>query len=429
MILLMNILRDISGMMVASPMFFVLLALGIVLYRKNKKVMCMQNIICGGSVNSTIELTLSQIILGIIGGCIASLMLGAMGVVFKNTYTIILLFFASIMLFKIKPRLICFSYSGAIVGIVSIIIKILNNFQMNFEMQNYFIVDIVELMTFVGVMHVIEGILVMIDGDRGAIPIFAEKNGEVFGGYSLRRYWIIPVIIITLLSTGNSRLTSEIIYDIPQWWSNMPYLGRLLLGSGIGLMLMNFVGVVGYSSVTFTKTKRQKAISSGIFILLFGIILIIVAQLARYGLFQELIVVIFAPVAHELMLNIQSIEEVRKEPKFRSNKSGLIILEIAENSVLKEMGVKIGNKIISINNQIVDSEQEIYKVLKENLYNAVIDISDSSGNIKQIKFRHKKNSRLGVVLVPKSVKKEDVIEVQPDSFNNILEEIRKKQSK
>ena len=209
----------------------------------------------------------------------------------------------------------------------------------------------------------------------------------------------------------------------------MPYLGRLLLGSGIGLMLMNFVGVVGYSSVTFTKTKRQKAISSGIFILLFGIILIIVAQLARYGLFQELIVVIFAPVAHELMLNIQSIEEVRKEPKFRSNKSGLIILEIAENSVLKEMGVKIGNKIISINNQIVDSEQEIYKVLKENLYNAVIDISDSSGNIKQIKFRHKKNSRLGVVLVPKSVKKEDVIEVQPDSFNNILEEIRKKQSK
>ena len=34
-------------------------------------------------------------------------------------------------------------------------------------------------MTFVGVIYIIEGILIIVDGNRGAIPVFTSKEGKI----------------------------------------------------------------------------------------------------------------------------------------------------------------------------------------------------------------------------------------------------------
>lgn len=79
-------LRSVSGAIVTPPLVFLLILLIMILHSKNKKVVTMQKIILGGSVNSSIELTLSQLVLGIIGGIIGSIILTSLGVVFSEKF-------------------------------------------------------------------------------------------------------------------------------------------------------------------------------------------------------------------------------------------------------------------------------------------------------------------------------------------------------
>jgi hypothetical protein len=422
-------LRNVSGAIVTPPLAFLLIILMIVLYLKNKKIVAMQKLILGGSVNSSIELTLSQLVFGILGGSIGSLIISSLGIVFSENSGIMFLFFTSILLAFIRPRLICFSYSGAILGAISILIQLINKFNSQYLNNLTLDVDILGLITFIGIFHIIEGILVMIDGDRGAIPVFTNRGGKILGGYALKRYWVLPVAIMIAVASNNSMsyLTESI--QSPSWWPLLKSSTNLTLLASSIIAIFPFYTMLGYSSITFTRSKREKAMSSGLCILIYGIILILAAQVSRFGLIGEVLGIVFMPVAHEFMLRYQVKNESKRIPKFVSDEEGLMILEISSDSKVKEFGVCIQNKLISINGINVNSEAEAYSILKENLYNAHLRIKDSKDIIHDIKFRHNKNSRLGILLVPRNVKKEDVVPVNDKSFNNVLNNLKDSKDK
>lgn len=429
MSLLIYTLRNVAGAIVTPPLAFLLVTLIVILHLKNRKTVAMQKLILGGSVNSTIELTLSQLVLGIAGGSIGSLILSSLGIVFTENSGIMFLFFISILLAFIKPRLICFSYSGAILGIISILIRLANKFDSQYLNNTVLDVDILYLITFIGVFHIVEGVLVMIDGDRGAIPVFTNKDGKILGGYALKRYWVLPVAIMIAVTMDNSTVdyATEFIQS-PNWWPLIQSSSGLTLLTSSIISIFPFYTMLGYSSVTFTRTKRGKAMSSGLHILIYGVILIIVAQASKFGILGEILAVIFMPLAHEFMLKLQVRSELKRVPKFVSDEEGLVILEISSESKVREFGIKIQNKLLSINNININSESEAYSILKESLYNAILKIKDSKGIIHDIEFKHNRNSRLGILLVPRSVNKEDVMPVN-NSFKGILRNIKNSQDK
>ncbi|OOM79799.1 hypothetical protein CLPUN_14800 [Clostridium puniceum] len=418
-------LRNVAGAIIAPPLVFILIALTVILYLKNKKIVTMQKLILGGSVNSSIELTLSQLVLGILGGAIGSLILTSLGVVFSLNSGISYLFIISIFLMFVKPRLICFSYSGAILGAVSIFIKLASQFAPTVVSNQILDIDVLYLMIFVGVFHIIEGILVMIDGDRGAVPIFTNKEGKILGGYALKRYWLLPIAIMIAVAINNSSMNYMTEYiENPNWWPLIKSPSGLGLMASSVISIFPFYAFLGYSSITFTRSKRQKAVSSGIHILIYGIVLTFVAQIARFGIWGEIVVVGFAPFAHELMLKLQTKSEQKREPKFVSDEEGLIILEISPNSQAKEFGVNVESKLLSINNKNINSEAEAYSIIKENLNNAVLKIKDSRGIIKDIQFRHNRNTRLGMLLVPRSVDKGEIVSIEDNSFKSVFDTIK-----
>ena len=418
-------LRNVAGAIIAPPLVFILIALAVILYLKNKKIVTMQKLILGGSVNSSIELTLSQLVLGILGGAIGSLILTTLGVVFSLNSGISYLFIISIFLMIIKPRLICFSYSGAILGIISILIKFVSEIAPTVVSNQILNVDVLNLMVFVGVFHIIEGILVMIDGDRGSVPIFTNRDGKILGGYALKRYWVLPIAIMMAVAMNNSSANFVTEYiENPNWWPLIKSPSGLSLIATSVLSIFPFYAVLGYSSITFTRSKREKALSSGIHILIYGIVLTCVAQIAQFGILGEIVVVLFAPFAHELMLKLQTKGEEKREPKFVSDEEGLIILEISPNSQVKEFGVNIESKLLSINNKNISSESEAYSIIKENLNNAVLKIKDSRGIIKDIEYRHNRNTRLGMLLVPRSVDKEEIVPIEDKSFKSVFDTIK-----
>ena len=213
----------------------------------------------------------------------------------------------------------------------------------------------------------------MIDGDRGAVPVFTNRDGKILGGYALKRYWVLPIAIMIAVTMNDSSLNyiTEYIQN-PDWWPLIKSPSGLSLIASSVISIFPFYAILGYSSITFTRSKREKAISSGCHILIYGIILTIVAQIARFGILGEILVVVFAPFAHEFMLKLQIKSEEKRKPKFVSDEEGLVILEISTDSQVKEFGIDVENKILSINNKNINSEAEAYSIIKENLYNAVL---------------------------------------------------------
>jgi len=421
--LVMYTLRSVAYVIVEPSLMIILLVLGILFYLKNRKLVLMQKMIIGESINSPLELTLSQIVLGIFAGILASLMLNYLGVIFSENSGIEFLFMISMLLMFIRPRLVCFSYSGAILGIVSIIFAYFNIKTSNGNLL--FSLDITMLMTFVGIVHIVEAILVMIDGSRGSIPVFSNRKGNIIGGYALSRYWVLPIAIFIAYSVASqgSGVGTESIAT-PDWWPVLKHDNTMAMLSSMILSLFPLFGVLGYSSVTFTMKKKEKALSSGIFIFIYGIVLILVAQLAQAGVIGEIIVILFAPLAHEAMLFIQRKIEEKRSPLFSSGEDGLAILEVVPYSKAYEIGLRPGDKIVSVNDKLINTEEDIYIIVKESLNNINMKIKDRKGSIKEVSLKQDNNKRLGVVLVPRVVDIEKVVSFENENFSEVLKDVK-----
>ncbi|MFU0824120.1 PDZ domain-containing protein [Clostridium sp.] len=425
MSILLNSLRAVAYAIVTSPYVFILIIFAIIFYRQNRRIVMMQKMIIGDKLNSSFELTISQIVFGILAGVIGSIMLSYLGVSFNENTSIELVFLTSIFLVLINPRLICFSYSASILGFISILLQILREmYNVDVKSLGFLNIDVVALMTLIAVLHFVEGILVILDGSKGAIPIFTKKSNKIVGGFALKRYWTLPVAIALIVNSSMYSLDN--IIPIREWNTLLNPSTPFSIVKNAAILLMPFYGVIGYSSITFTKTKNEKALSSGIMIMIYSVILFMFARLAILNIFFKLFVVIFAPTAHEAMLYIQRYREVNAEPKYVSDERGMMVLEVAPNSPAFEMGIKSGDLLIEVNHKKISKEDDIVKTIKEASNMALFKIKRAAGNLEEIRYKNIDNSKkLGIVFVPVSVPDETVVvRLDGSKFQEVLEKLK-----
>lgn len=419
--LAIHTLRSVAYAIVGPSYAFVLIIIGVMFYLQNKKTSFVQKMIIGESFSSSLELTLSQLVLGIFAGAIGSIVLTYLGVIFDENSGIEILFMISLLLMFYKPRFFCFAYSSSVLGLVSIG---LNSAYRSLGNQALINVNIVSLVTFVGVLHFMEGLLIIADGAKGAIPVFTNKDGRILGGFAFKRYWAIPVSVI-LIVTGAADAATEQVAN-PSWWpliQNPSYIKAIATAV---ITLMPFYGVLGYSSVTFTKSKKEKIYNSGILTAIYGLLIIAVAQLGKLGVAGQLVAVIIMPLTHELMIRVQNKLEEKDNPLYISGDDGIAILEVAPNSPAFQAGIKSGDKIIEINEEKVFSELDAYNRIRESYLDMKVKIKDRKGHIINHSLRANQDKRIGVVLVPKMVKTEDMINLDKKGFNEILDKLKNK---
>ena len=165
-------LRTVAKAIIEPTYLLMLIVFGIIFYLKNKKTAIIQQMTIGEVIDTPLELTLSQIVIGILAGTIGSVILAILGISFGNNSGIEFIFITSIVLLSIRPKLVCFAYSGALLGAVSMILNIILN---SIGMKSYINVNILSLTSFIAVLHIMEGIIVMVDGSRGSIPVFSNR--------------------------------------------------------------------------------------------------------------------------------------------------------------------------------------------------------------------------------------------------------------
>lgn len=416
--LIIQTLKSLSLVIVDPTLALILVVLALVFYLRNRKISIMQKMIAGESINSPLELTASQICFGLIGGILGSIILTTLGVVFSKTSGIQFIFIVSLLLMVVKPRFICFSYSGAVLGFLSLIVTYL------YPEKGWLNIDIVSLMVLVGVLHIIEGLLVTFDGSRGSIPVFTKKDGKILGGYAMRRYWVLPIAIFIALENIDSSSNLIAGVNTPSFW---PLISNstVLLG-GAALMSIPFMGMLSYSTVTFTRSRKEKVRSSGIMISLYGVCLSLISGLANFGLAGKIIVLILAPLLHELMLNYSKRLEEKREPIFYSEEGRIKVLEVVPDTIAYEAGIKVGDDIIKVNDTYINSEKDVYVLSRREVGSSKLLIRRKDKTF-DVELKFKKDKRLGLVLVPILVKDEAKIDVESKSFKDLLCKIKEKQ--
>ncbi|WP_298842364.1 PDZ domain-containing protein [Clostridium sp.] len=406
---------------------FILIMIALIFYNKNKKIAAMQKMIMGESIDSPFELTISQIVIGIFAGVAASLIFTFTGLVFDENSKIYLLFMVSLFFMAVKPRYICFSYSGAVLGIASLLFKYASNI-LNMPQLDIINIDVLTLMTLVGILHVIEGSLVMIDGSRGAIPVFTNRDNKIIGGFALKRYWALPVALLILLSATSSNLVAGQNVMIPEWTHLIKgdILDRIVKNSVIASIAL--YGVIGYSSITFTKSKRAKTLTSGALIMAYGLLLTAVAQLAVLGTVYQFFVLIFAAVVHEGMLRLEKHMEFTNRPKFSSSDEGIMVLAVAPRSPAFQMGIESGDLIVELNGKAIEAEEEIFNIIKGNFSSLSLKIKKPFGDLKNVKYSNMdENRRLGIVIVPREIPENTAIVNMHDvTFKEVIDKIKDK---
>ena len=419
--LIIHSLKSIA-VAIIEPMHLVMLVVfGIIFYLKNVKIVSIQKMTLGEGLNTPLELTLSQIVLGILAGAIGSIVLSVLGVTFSENSGIEFIFMISILSLFYKKKYISYAYSSAILGVIGISLNIISS---SIGMKLFLNVDILSLMTFVGVMYILEGLLIIVDGNRGAIPVFTKKEDKIVGGFSFSRYWPIPIAILMIFN--NSIAGEDSIYsNVASWWPIINNKAVLSLLATAMIASIPLYGIMGYSNVTFTQEKKTKSLRCGSAILIYGISVALVAQLASINIIGQIISTIYAPLAFELIMRYEHRVEKKGQCLYVSDDEGIMVLEVTPNSPAYEVGIKRGDKIIEINGQNIKSEGDIFKAARDCILKVPMKVKNNSGQVLEYIIQPR-NKRLGLLLVPKMVKREDMFEIKPDDIKNIINEIKNK---
>lgn len=418
-------LRSVACALVNPYYILILIMIAFTFYKENKKTTLMQSMIIGERFNSPFELTISQIVIGIVVGIVGTIIISYLGLIFEST-SIYLLFIMSMVLMVWNPRFICFSYSGAILGLISLIIEVSSK-SMDVSQFVFLKVDIVTLMSLVGILHIIEGLLVIIDGKTGCIPVFTNRGNRIIGGFAFKRYWPLPLSLFIIMTNSDVTTISQQI-QLPNWWPVLANTIPLDILSKAIISLVPFYAIIGYSGVTFTKTKKEKILFSGVSILTYGCIVLLLSQIGALLNVFKYMLIILVPVLHELMLKLQKNIELKGKPRYISDEDGIIILEVAPCSIAKKMGIRSGDTIIEVNDKKIIDEEDIINARKSTGNTLSFKVRRTNGVLK--KFTYEKINgikTLGIVFVPRVVPDESrVVKIKDSSFSDVLKKEKDK---
>ena len=145
---------------------------------------------------------------------------------------------------------------------------------------------------------------------------------------------------------------------------------------------------------------------------------------SEINIISQIAVIIFAPAAHEFMLYIQRAIEAKKDYIYVSDE-GICILDVMRDSPAEKIGIKSGDKILEINGEIVDNEKSLFATLRKGYIKMEFLIRSVNGEIKTISCDNLNGRRFGIVIVPKAVELNNIISVKKDSFQEILNKMKK----
>ena len=297
---------------------------------------------------STLLRSMNSAMFGILGGFISTILFIYLEVsIIPKDFMHILTI--AILLSLINPRYMCFAYGGSILSLISLI-------------WGYPRVETKEIMLVVATLHMVESLLILINGYKGKLPAYFEHNGDYVGGYNFNRFWPVPFVIF--------------------------------VGEGL-IKPVTLMAILSYSDYTVSYPRRKTIATSTILFFYSSLLMVIIKVFDN-----PLIAPIFALAGHEFIIYINLNHEKRRVATFTTLLKGVRVLDVSKNGIARELDIVAGDIIISINDIVINDEKDILEI--EKIKNSVIKIvyfNNIKGLISKYYTGHKKT--LGVSIVPR----------------------------
>lgn len=328
-----------------SPFF--ILVLGII-YFQYVKIGKIEKENIGYKRSALLKLIISTMF-GIFGGIIATVLFIYLSVVaIPQDFMYILV--VAIVLSFINPRYMCFSYGGAIVSLCSLIF-------------GYPKISISQVMSVVAILHIVESILILLDGGRNRLPVIFETKNQIVGGFNMNRFWPIPFVIF--------------------------------IGDGL-IQPITLMAILSYGDYSISTYPRRKIIKTSLVLFLYSVILLYISKTID-NLF---IAPMFAILGHEYIILQNKINENKKNPIFTSFDRGVKVLDVLPNTVAHTLGIKTGDIVLKINGVPINSKKDLEDLMSIRRNKLKIEFFNIKSGLSTKRY-YGKRKPLGLVIVPR----------------------------
>ena len=218
----------------------------------------------------------------------------------------------------------------------------------------------------------------------------------------MNKIWPIPLVAFAVIlgnETGGVSLGGMV--DMPGWW---PFLKHSAAGSSHGLAYLPLVVpvVLGYGDLAITRTPQQKCRSSALRLAGYSLVLIILSVIASKLRLFAFAAAIFAPAAHEMLIQYGVKEEEEGKPYFTNKETGLRVLYVEKDSIAGKMGIVPGDTILSINGMALLSGKQLAEFLAARPVFIWVEFEKYEGKAVTAEYSDYRNriGDLGILVVP-----------------------------
>ncbi|BCJ87916.1 PDZ domain-containing protein [Effusibacillus dendaii] len=383
-----------------TPLFYIAILL---VYLQYKKQVSLERKLFGVRVTSAENQTLKSLLYGILGGIVTSLLLSGTGIVFHPTDFVYVWILAVILALVFNVRFICFAYAGGILSIVSLLLNTLPWISIEWEWAASIYSDIrslsvSHLLALVAILHLVEALLVFLQGQDGVTPVFVQsKRGRLVGGFVLQKLWVLPLAAVVATGTNG--------FEPPAWWTIFPVTGLS------GLQIVPIPAVLGYSGVALSRHPAEKTARTSKYLAIYALLLLFFTLTgAKFAPVLLWVAAVFSPVAHEILIRFEMEDEKSKPHRFVKPLQGLRILSVIPGSPAESLQLKPGEIIAKANGVPVNSPFELHFALNQNPAFIKLEVVDEQGEIRfasKPRFDGEPHS-LGLILVPDETVREYV---------------------
>ena len=382
--------------------FFVVLLL---VKKQYNRQMLMERKIFGITLTRPFSQTLGSLGFGAIGGLIGSFILLFVGVDLSRV-GIIFVWPVALLLMLYSPRYMCFSYAGGIVGIISLLGRVIipyTNVEPSGVALSFLSINLPGLMAVVGILHLVESILIYLSGAKGASPMFLKQGDKVVGGFTLQRFWPVPIITLIAMVGLAEQISGGGSVAMPNWW---PLIGsELTVPSGYSLYYYTFplVAALGYGDVAISTHPKAKSKKTAFQLAIYSILLVILSVVAAYLPILTILPVLFAPLAHEYLIVASNNREFKNEPLFVASEEGIKVLSVLPGSIGEKMGVEPGYIITRVNGIYVENEEHFKELIVDLSTYAKFEVVDNKGRYRHVQAPlFGRRRQLGLIIIPKN---------------------------
>jgi len=370
-----------------SPRFFLFWLFVLVVSSQYRRIAASERKLFGQVKNRPFPQTAQAVVQGLVAGLAGSFLLVFVGVAFTPGTQLGYLILVAMALMLVSPRLICLAYAG---GLAS-----LSNLAFGFP-----VVDVAALMAMVAILHLMESLLIVLTGFRTATPVFIRtQRREVVGGFSLQRFWPIPLVVLLLGAVPREIVEQGI--RMPEWWPLIPVAPALLEDPAMMFQMLPVIAVMGYGDLAVSSSPARRSRETGRYLALYSLALLGLALLGgREPLFLWL-AALASIVGHELVVRRGGRAELGRPAWLKSAPGQVTILDVMPGSPAGRAGLGTGDIVRTVNGLPVGSRLEFTSALEQAGAVLELGVDRPGGRVTVIiAERLRPGGLLGILLAP-----------------------------